>query len=111
MKRILTLVVLCGAVAGQQSAPPLPARDLVRAPASFKTDANTGKPTIATGYALVIGVGSFKDNRVTPLRYAESDAQEMFRVLISPQGGYNPQTVHKLIGSDATLANFKRELE
>jgi len=92
MKRVLTLIVFSGALAGQQPALPLPARDLVRAHASFKTDAATGKPSIATGYALVIGVGNFKDSRVTPLRYAESDAQEMFRVLISPHGGYNPQT-------------------
>lgn len=92
-------------------APSIQTRDLVRAPASFTKDPTTGKAGIATGYALVIGVGSFKDPGVTPLRYAESDAQEIYRVLISPHVGYQPQNVHKLIGSDATLANVKREVE
>jgi tetratricopeptide (TPR) repeat protein len=89
----------------------LDTRDLVRKPASFSTNAQTGQPMVATGYALVIGVGNFKDTRLNALRFAESDAQEMFRVLISPQAGYIPQNVHKLIGADATLANVKRELE
>lgn len=110
MKQFLTIAIFIPALLAQPPAAPLQTRDLVRAPASFKIDA-AGKPEIATGYALVIGVGHFKDDRVNALRYAESDAQEMFRVLISGHGGYNPANVHKLIGNDATLPNVRRELE
>jgi tetratricopeptide (TPR) repeat protein len=110
MKRLFTFAALVPWAMAQQTTP-LPSRDLVRAPASFKKDAASGKAEIATGYALVIGVGHFRDTRVNSLRYAESDAQEMFRVLISPHGGYNPRNVHKLIGADATLENVRREIE
>jgi tetratricopeptide (TPR) repeat protein len=111
MRTFFAVLLLIADAVAQQQPPPVQTRDLVRAPASFKKNAATGKPEIATGYALVIGVGHFADGRINPLRYAESDAQEVFRVLISPHGGYNPQNVHKLIGADATLANVKRELE
>src|SRR5579872_2582602 len=101
----------CLLLAGAAFAQQLDTRDLVRKPPSFSVNQQTGQPMVSTGYSLVVAAGHFKDSRVTPLTFPESDAQEMFRVLISPQAGYIPQNVHKLIGADATLANFKREVE
>ena len=114
VQRRLVFFLLVASAALAQPRPPaqkLDTRDLVRKPASYVTDTKTGQPIVATGYALVIGVGHFKDSGLNPLAYPESDAQEMYRVLISPQAGYIPERVHKLIGEDATLARVKYELE
>jgi tetratricopeptide (TPR) repeat protein len=112
-QRLIFLLFLASAAFAQQRPPAgqLDTRDLVRKPASFVTNTQTGQPMVATGYALIIGIGHFKDSQINALTYPESDAQEMFRVLISPQAGYIPQNVHKLIGEDATLAKLKYELE
>src|SRR5262249_16441079 len=46
------------------------------------------------------------------LRYPESDAESIYRVLISQEGGAFPaENVKVLLGRQATLANIKRELE
>ncbi len=70
-------------------------------------------PALPRGYALVIGIGKY--SRLDPaenLRFPESDAEAVYRVLISPQGGAFPaENVHKLIGPQATLAQIRRELE
>jgi tetratricopeptide (TPR) repeat protein len=68
---------------------------------------------VPRGYALVIGVGKYKnlDSR-DYLRFSESDAEAVKRVLLSMQGGnIAPQNVHELIGPQATLQNIRRELE
>jgi tetratricopeptide (TPR) repeat protein len=70
-------------------------------------------PAVPRGYALVIGVGKYE--RLDPedfLKFSESDADAVYRVLISLQGGaFPPENVHKLIGPQATLFNIRRELE
>jgi hypothetical protein len=44
--------------------------------------------------------------------YSERDAQSIFDVLISPEGGnFHRENVHLLIGAKATLANMRHELE
>ncbi len=72
-----------------------------------------GKVVIPRSYALVIGISKYKN--LPPeqqLRFAERDAQAMYSILISPEGGnFRAENVHRLIGPDATLANLKRELE
>jgi tetratricopeptide (TPR) repeat protein len=78
------------------------------------TEVGTARtPAIPHGYALVFGVGKYekldpKDN----LRFSETDADAVFRVLISQQGGaFPPENVHKHIGPQATLANMRQEIE
>jgi tetratricopeptide (TPR) repeat protein len=65
------------------------------------------------GYALIVGVGKYE--KLDPdefLKFSESDAEAVYRVLISQQGGSFPaENVHKLIGSQATLYNLRHELE
>ncbi len=68
---------------------------------------------IPRSYALVIGIGGYphlkKDQQ---LPFAEPDAESMFNILISPEGGnFKFENVHRLIGPNATLANIRKELE
>lgn len=74
------------------------------------------KPTsvhIPRSYALVVGIAQYQN--LPPeqqLRYSERDAEAMYSILISPEGGnFRAQHVRKLIGQKATLTNLKRELE
>jgi tetratricopeptide (TPR) repeat protein len=68
---------------------------------------------IPRGYALVIGIGKYE--KLDPseyLKFSETDAEAVYRVLISQQGGAFPaENVVKLIGPEATLQNLQYELE
>jgi tetratricopeptide (TPR) repeat protein len=70
-------------------------------------------PAVPRGYALVIGIGKYeKLDSADFLKFSESDADAVYRVLISLQGGaFPPENVHKLIGPQATLTNIRHELE
>lgn len=72
-----------------------------------------GKVVIPRSYALVIGISKYRNlPSEQQLRFAERDAEAMYSILISPEGGnFRAENVHRLIGADATLANLKRELE
>ena len=65
------------------------------------------------GYALVIGVGEYRNlDEGKQLRFARSDAEAMYRVLISQEGGaFPPENVRLLTGARATLANIREALE
>jgi len=68
--------------------------------------------SIPRSYAVVIGVAKYADPGVRPLEFSERDAESIDSILISPEGGnFHAENVHKLIGSKATLANIRRELE
>ncbi|MCC6265513.1 MAG: hypothetical protein IT169_18215, partial [Bryobacterales bacterium] len=56
--------------------------------------------TIPRSYALVIGVGTYpRLEKNFQLAYAEKDAQSIYSVLISPEGGnFRAENVHRLIG-------------
>jgi tetratricopeptide (TPR) repeat protein len=62
---------------------------------------------------LVIGVGKYE--KLDPedfLKFSESDAEAVYRILISQRGGGFPsENVHELIGPQATLGNIRHELE
>jgi tetratricopeptide (TPR) repeat protein len=70
-------------------------------------------PSIPRGYALVVGVANYRNLPANfQLHYPERDAEAMYSILISPEGGNFPaENVHKLIGSGATLSALRRELE
>ena len=68
--------------------------------------------SIPRGYALVVGIADYQDPGVPKLLFSERDAQDIFDVLISPEGGnFHRENVHLLIGAKATLANLRHELE
>ena len=70
-------------------------------------------PTVPRGYALVIGVGEYRNlDESQQLLFAQSDAEAMYRVLISHEGGaFPPENVRMLTGAQATLANVRQALE
>src|SRR5579864_6027814 len=75
--------------------------------------AATPAVTVPRGYALIIGIGKYKNLPArAQLEYSERDADSIYSVLISPEGGnFRAENVHRLTGQQATLANVKRELE
>ncbi|MGO9009072.1 MAG: tetratricopeptide repeat protein [Bryobacteraceae bacterium] len=68
---------------------------------------------IPRSYALVIGIANYKNlSAKDQLQFSERDAESMYSILISPEGGnFHAENVHKLTGSRATLANMRHELE
>jgi tetratricopeptide (TPR) repeat protein len=70
-------------------------------------------PEIPRSYALVIGIAKYRNlTREQQLEYSERDAEAIYSTLISPEGGnFKAENVHKLIGSDATVAAMRLELE
>ena len=85
-------------------------RDLVLETPDLKTIELTSVPR---GYALVIGIGEYRYlDESQQLLFAESDAEAMYRVLISHEGGAFPsENVRLLTGAEATLANIRHALE
>jgi hypothetical protein len=113
--RMIVLVALVAPLAAQDAVDRPTPRP--QAPTSTARDLElvTGAPQtgVPRGYALVVGVGSYpKLDEARQLRYAESDADAVYRVLISAEGGAFPaENVKLLTGREATLANIRRELE
>jgi len=68
---------------------------------------------IPRGYAVVIGINQYeKIPQSKQLNFAERDAEAIYSILISPEGGnFRAENVHKLIGRQATLENVRKELE
>lgn len=115
MKRALRLLLSVVAIAvsaltaaGQQSGGQAP-RDLVLAK---KPEAPLPKG-VPRGYALIVGVSNYKNLEANKqLKFPESDAEAIYRVLISQNGGAFPaENVHFLRGADATLERVRFEIE
>ena len=83
----------------------------------FKKESTTptGQTTvqIPRSYALVVGISHYKNlPKDAQLQYPNLDAESMYTVLISAEGGQFPaENVHKLIDEQATVANIRKELE
>lgn len=109
MRFTALLLILCGAAVAQQ---PPDTRDLTAKRIPRKGPA-AEPPTIPRSYALVVGISRYQNLREEQnLKYAERDAESMYSILISPEGGnFRAENVHRLIGPRATLANLKREIE
>lgn len=70
-------------------------------------------PGVPRGYALIVGVSNYRNLEADKqLKFPESDADAIYRVLISQQGGAFPaENVHFLKGSEATLERVRFEIE
>lgn len=62
---------------------------------------------IGKKYALLIGVNTFEDKDIPPLRFAEADALALREYLQGPKGRFDPQRVNVLTGAKATLENVR----
>ncbi len=80
--------------------------------AAVKT-ADASAVRIPRSYALVIGIANYKNlPQKAQLLFPERDADAIYSILISPEGGnFRAENVKKLTGSRATLANIRNELE
>jgi Tfp pilus assembly protein PilF len=69
--------------------------------------------SIPRSYALIVGISAYKNLAANQqLQYAERDAQAIFTVLISPEGGnFKAENVHVLTNEKATLASLRREID
>lgn len=110
------LLASVGAAASQAS--PVPqAAGQTRAPQASRDllfEADAPAPTaVPRGYAVVIGIAQYeKLDASKQLQFPESDADAIYRVLISKEGGAFPaENVRLLKGSQATLANVRTALE
>jgi tetratricopeptide (TPR) repeat protein len=93
-------------------AQPLNQRDLN--PVRIGTKEQLSAPVaVPRGYAVVIGVSDYqKLDKEQDLPFAERDAESVYEVLISKEGGnIDWQNVRKLLGKDATLARVRQTLE
>jgi hypothetical protein len=81
----------------------------VNGPASAAPGANSGPP--GQRWALIVGIGSFTDPNIQPLKYTASDAQSFQKTLLDPKiGNFPPDHVHSLLNDDATTKNIKMQL-
>ena len=119
MKRFLLLALLvapfvsgpgAAAALAQDTRPGSQARDIILAPKSTPLAVRDAVPR---GYALIVGIARYRHlEESKQLRFPESDAEAMYRVLIAHEGGAFPaENVHFLKGEQATLANIRHELE
>ncbi len=114
---VLLPLLLPGMLTAQQApAPPSGQADgsrdlkLAKPPGTAAADAPVAIPR---SYALVVGVSHYANLPASAqLHFPNRDAEEMYTTLISPEGGqFPPENVHRLVDSQATLANIRRELE
>ena len=65
----------------------------------------------ADRWALIIGIGSFADKNIEPLRYTASDAQSFQDALLDPKvGRFKAANVHSLLNEQATRKNIMIQL-
>lgn len=75
------------------------------------TEERTPGP-IAKKYALVVGVGSYRDKRIPPLEFAAKDAQDVSAFLVSQTGGgFQKSDVVLLIDEQATKSSVETALD
>ena len=66
--------------------------------------------TYVDRWAIMIGVSKYKHESLN-LKYADRDAEEFYKLMISPIGGnFKPDHIVKLINHDATTANVTKAL-
>ena len=109
----LTFLLLAALTLTVSSAPSQQAVRDLRLENEPAADNSADSVKIPRGYAVVIGVAKYQNlTDAQQLLFAERDAESVYSVLISPEGGnFRAENVHKLIGSKATLVNIRRELE
>jgi len=63
---------------------------------------------IANKYAVIIGIGNYKDADIPDLRYSRKDAESLYALITEPQiGGFPKEQVRLLVDENATLQAIK----
>ncbi|MDY6972048.1 MAG: caspase family protein [Thermodesulfobacteriota bacterium] len=74
----------------------------------FSCPDESAKERKGTNYALIIAIGNYRDPRINPLRYAERDARQLYKVLTDSRTGmFDRRNVTILLNRDATEKNIK----
>jgi len=115
--RIASLICLAACAAAQpapQKGAPAAEQGKTR-DLKYEENNTAPAPTVAVprGYALIIGIAGYKNlPSKAQLEFSERDADAIYSILISPEGGnFRAENVHRLTGAQATMSNMKRELE
>jgi tetratricopeptide (TPR) repeat protein len=67
-------------------------------------------PPDAKRWAIIVGISQYKDQSLN-LKYADRDAEELYKLLLTPSGGaFKADYIIKLTNEDATTANITRAL-
>ncbi|HTX34494.1 MAG TPA: tetratricopeptide repeat protein [Bryobacteraceae bacterium] len=68
---------------------------------------------VPRSYAVVIGISHYQNlDQQHQLEYPDADAQSIYTILISPEGGnFKAENVHVLVGPKATLAAMRHEID
>ena len=62
-------------------------------------------------FALIIGIGNYKDTNIPPLDYTVNDARGMYTLLTDPEHGYfKEENVRLLVDKQATTKNITKTL-
>ena len=71
------------------------------------------RPAVPRSYAVIVGISNYRNlGENLQLQFAERDAQSIYTILISPEGGnFKAENVHVLTGEKATLADLRREID
>jgi len=109
------LPLLAAALALAQQQPPPPASPQKRDLKVEKIEAQPATITEAVprSYAVVVGISHYQNlEQKQQLEYPDADAQSIYTILISPEGGnFKAENVHVLTGAKATLAAMRREID
>jgi uncharacterized caspase-like protein len=71
-------------------------------------DSKFGKIKPDETYAVIVGIGTYKDGRIPKLNYTYADAKSMYELLLNPaHAGLKEENVKLLLNEDATLFNLK----
>jgi tetratricopeptide (TPR) repeat protein/uncharacterized caspase-like protein len=108
----LALAAVAALAQQPKPADPVNSRDLTLERVN-PTDKSAVPLQVPRGYAVVIGVSKYKNlTEKQNLLFAESDAENMYRTLISKEGGnFEFENVKKLVGPQATVENIRNALE
>jgi len=117
----MRLVLICAATVAcalaQQQAPP-PKQQPGQQQRDLKIEKIGGEPAplpkggIPRSYAVIVGISRYqKLPDRWQLQFPERDAQSIYTILISPEGGnFKQENVHMLTGAKATLAAVRHEI-
>lgn len=68
--------------------------------------------TVDNAFALVVGVGAYRDPQLAPIRAARNDAERLAALLVDPlRCAYNPANVGLLIDEGALLHQLRERLD
>src|SRR6266487_4255489 len=67
-------------------------------------------PEYVERWAIIVGISKY-EKEVSNLKYADRDAEELYKLIQTPSGGgFEADHIKKLINEEATTANVTRAL-